>query len=219
MLKADLHLHVQGDPRHPKIKHTAQQLIDYAAKLNFEVLAITNHNQVFYNQTLANYAQSKGILLIPAAEKTIQGKEVLIYNTTQEEINQIKSFQDLQKLRQQKNILIIAPHPFFIMPVCLGKNLEKNIYLFDAIEYSHFYHKLINRNKKAVKIAKKYNKPLIGTSDLHHFFQINHTYTLINAQKNINSILNAVKNKNCQTITQPLSTFNFLKVPINVFLR
>ncbi|MBW2963278.1 PHP domain-containing protein [Candidatus Woesearchaeota archaeon] len=219
MLKADLHLHVQGDPRHPKIKHTAHQLIDYASKLKFEVLAITNHNQVFYNQTLANYAESRNILLIPGIEKTIQGNEVLIYNITQEQANQIKTFNDLKKIQEQKNILTIAPHPFFLLPDCLGKNLERYIYLFDAIEYSHFYHKLINRNKKAAKIAQKYNKPLIGTSDVHHFFQINHTYTLINAKKDTDSIINAIKNKKCRTITQSLSTVNFLKVPFNVFLR
>jgi len=220
MLKADLHLHVQGDPKHPNLKHTARQLINYASQLNFQVLAITNHNQVFYNQNLKNYAQSKDILLIPGAEKTIQGKEVLIYNISQKEINNINTFQDLKKIKKTSNdILTIAPHPFFLTPSCLGKKLEKHINLFDAIEYSHFHHQLINRNKKAVKIAKKYNKPIIGTSDTHHLFQFNHTYTLINSKKQANFVFQAIKSHQCQYITKPLSTFNFLRVPFHVLLR
>lgn len=219
MLKADFHIHVQGDPCHDH-KYTAQQLIDYASKLNFQVLAITNHNQVFYNQDLANYAKSKNILLIPGIEKSIQGKEVLIYNITQKQANQIKTFQDLKKFKQQnKNSLIIAPHPFYFLRGCLGKKLEQHINLFDAIEYCHFHHKLINRNKKAVKIAKKHNKPLIGTSDVHHLFQFNKTYTLINSKKETNAVIDAIKNRQCQIKTKPLSLINFLRVPINVFLR
>ncbi len=218
MLKADFHLHVQGDPDHQH-NYTAEQLIDYASKLDFQVLAITNHNQVFYNSNLANYAQEKNILLIPGIEKTIQGKEVLLYNVTQQDINQINSFKDLKELQQKKNILIIAPHPYFFLPQCLGKKLIKHINLFDAIEYSHFYHKLINRNKKAVRVAKKYNKPLVGTSDTHHLFQFNNTYTLVNSKKDINSIIAAIKNKKTKVITKPLSTINFLKVQFTVFLK
>lgn len=212
MLKADLHLHVQGDPRH-SIRHTAQQLIDHASKLNFQVLAITNHDQVFYSPELANYAQSKNILLIPAAEKTLEGKETLLYNVTQEDLNQLKTFADLKKLKEQKNILIIAPHPFFLLPTCLNQKLEQNIDLFDAIEYSHFYHKLINRNQKAVKLAEKYQKPLVGTSDCHSLFQFNQTYTLIDSKPDQNSLFQAIKSQKCQLVTQPLSTRNFLKVP------
>ena len=217
MLKADLHLHVQGDPRH-HIKHTAQQLIDHAAKLNFKALSITNHDQLFYNQTLADYANSKGILLIPGIEKTIQGNEILIYNVTQEDVNKIKTLKDLEKIKFKKNIFTIAPHPFYLLPDCLGKNLQKYIHLFDAIEYCHFYHKLINRNKKAVKIAKKYNKPIVGTSDAHHLFQFNRTYTLINSKKDLSSVFNAIKNNQCQVVTQPLSLTKFIRVPLTTLI-
>ena len=67
--------------------------------------------------------------------------------------------------------------------------------VFDAIEYSCFYVKLINKNKKAVKIAKKYKKALIGTSDAHYLWQMNNTYSLINSKKDILSVINAVKKK------------------------
>ena len=215
MLKTDLHLHVRGDPKH-NLKHTARQLIDYAASLDFQVLSITNHNQLYYSQALADYAQLKNILLIPGIEKTIEGKDILIYNLSPEDLPHLKTFQDLKKLKQEKNILTIAPHPYFLLPDCLGKNLERNIQLFDAIEYSHFYHPLINRNRKAAKIAQQYNKPLVGTSDTHHLFQFNNTYTFVNSSKSIDSIFQAIRNNQCQLVTQPLSLYNFLKVAFKV---
>jgi len=49
MLKTELHAHCQGDPEH-YLPHTAKQLIDQAHKQNFDVLAITCHNRVIYNQ-------------------------------------------------------------------------------------------------------------------------------------------------------------------------
>lgn len=217
MLKADLHIHVQGDPRH-HIKYTAQQLIDRAAKLGFEVLAITNHDQVFYSKTLADYAQAKGILLIPGIEKTIKGNEVLIYNITQQEADEIKNFHDLRLLKNEKDILVVAPHPYFFLPDCLGKNLKRYIHIFDGIEYSHFYNGLINRNKKAVKMAKKYNKAIIGTSDAHNWFQFNKTYTLIDAEKKTDLVIKALKERKCQLRTKPLSWFNFMKVPLKVLI-
>ncbi|MCK4589813.1 MAG: PHP domain-containing protein [Nanoarchaeota archaeon] len=217
MLKADLHIHVQGDPRH-HIKYTAQQLIDRASELGFEVLAITNHDQLFYNETLANYAKSKGILLIPGIEKTIEGNEVLIYNVTQKDVERIRSFEDLMMLKREKDILVIAPHPYFLLPNCLGKNLEKYIHVFDGIEYCHFYNRLINRNRKAVRVAKKFDKAVVGTSDVHDWFQFNNTYTLVDGKKSVSSVIEAIKRGKCQLKTRPLSWFNFMKVPLNVLI-
>ena len=64
MLKADLHIHTKEDP-HDNIGYSAKQLIDHAAKLNFDVISITNHDTSSYTEELAEYAKLKGILLIP----------------------------------------------------------------------------------------------------------------------------------------------------------
>ena len=212
MLKADFHLHVKGDPQDP-IKHTAKQLIDLAAKKGFQVLSITCHDYVYYSTELAHYAKSKGILLIPGAEKTLYGKHVLLYNITNEDLKKINSFHDIHQLKKQKpNLLVIAPHPYFYIYLCLGHILEKNINLFDAVEYSHFYTYLINANKKAVKIARKYSKPLIGNSDTHHFFQFGTTFSYIDSKKDISSVISAIKSNRVKLSTAPLPIAKFLRV-------
>ena len=214
MLKADLHIHTKEDLLdYYVIKYNAKQLIDRAARLGFEVLAITCHEKVVFNDDLKKYAARKGILLISGIEKKIEGSHILIYNVKQEEIDKINKLDDLNMLRR-KNTLIIAPHPFFIKD-SIGKKLLKYIDFFDAIEYSHFYLNFFNiLNKRAVKIAKKYNKSLIGTSDAHRLYQFNKTYSLIDSKKDINSVINAIKNGKVKLVTKPLKFLQFLKILI-----
>lgn len=69
-LKIQFHLHTGLDP-HDAIKHTEKELIDATAKLQYDVIAITCHNTLVFNEELFQYAAKKNILLIPGIEKTI----------------------------------------------------------------------------------------------------------------------------------------------------
>ena len=80
-LKADFHMHTKDDPQDYKfVRHSAEELIDHAASLKFQVLSITNHDKITYSPYLREYAAHRGILLLPGAEATIEGKHVLIIN-------------------------------------------------------------------------------------------------------------------------------------------
>jgi len=218
MLKADLHLHTSEDPYDSFIEYNAKQLIDYAKILGFDVLAITNHTKVTYNKSLEKYAKEKGILLIPGVEISVEGCDILIYNATQKEVNKIKKISDIKNLKKRKNVLIAAPHPYYIYR-SLGKKLEKNISLFDAIEYCHFYTKWMNApNKKAARMAQKYKKPLIGNSDAHHLWRMNTTYTLIDSEKNKNSVIKAIKKGKIRVVSRHLSLFVYAKAFASSFL-
>jgi len=201
MLKADLHIHTKEDPQ-DIIRYNARKLIDKAALQGFDVISITNHDIITYSKKLVDYAKKKGILLIPGTEVTIKGKHLLIYNITNEELFTIKSIDDL-KMFKRKRYLIVVPHPFFLKKFCLSKELIENTGLFDAIEFSSNYSKRLNINKKAIMFSKKKSIPLIGASDSHSLKQFGSTYTLIDADKNIESIFNAIKNSKIEIITKP----------------
>ena len=215
MLKADLHLHTKEDPEDFSIiKHSAKELIDLASEKDFDILAITLHNKVLYNKELLDYAKQRNILLIPGCEKTIENRHVLLYNFSQEEIERINSFEDLRKMKREHK-LVIAPHPFYPHPSALQNRLYKNIDLFDAIEYSHFYTKKINFNHRAVQLAKRKNLPLVGNSDTHFLFQFNTTYSFIDSKKDVDSIIKAIKKGNIQVQTEPLSYLTFARIVFN----
>ncbi len=207
MLKTDFHIHTAEDKKH-SIKYDAKELIMYASKLGFKVLSITNHDFVCFSDELKKYAKSKGILLIPGVEKEIEGKHILIINPPKK--CEISKFEDIEKIKNE-NCLIIAAHPFHIFH-SVGNKLIKYKNLFDAAEICHFYTKFFNPNLFTIKISKKLNIPLIGNSDSHYLWQLNSTYSHIDAEKNVDSIFEALRKNKVIIRTKPLRMSRFLQV-------
>lgn len=191
-----------------EISHTAEELINRASKLGFNVLSITNHDVVFFNNDIKRYAKKKGILLIPGVERRIKGMDVLIINPPKN--YKINTFKELEKIKN-KNVLIIAPHPYYVLH-SLGNKLIEHEHLFDAVEYSHFYLRFFNySNNKAVKVAKEFKKPIIGNSDTHKLWQFNTTFSHIDADKNINSIFKAIRKNKIKINSKPIPLAEFLE--------
>ena len=117
-LKAQLHVHSKQDPL-DNIRYTEKQLIDHAAKLGYDVLAISCHDVVIFSDDLKKYAEKKRVLLIPAIEKSIEKKHVLILNADIQSQN-LKTFEDLKKYKKKKtDCLIVAVHPYYPGNTCL----------------------------------------------------------------------------------------------------
>ncbi|MBI2453544.1 hypothetical protein HYV56_02470 [Candidatus Peregrinibacteria bacterium] len=210
LLKAALHAHTTEDPI-DKIPYSSYEFIDHAASLAFDVVAITCHKYCFLNDEVTKYALSRNIVLINGIEQNIEGKHVVILNATKE-TEHIFTFEDLEKYKKNYNCFVLAPHPFFPMPFCLNKKLIKHIGLFDGIEFSYFYNEKCNFNKKAVEISKKHKKPLVGTSDIHILKYFNPTYALIEAEKNIASILKALNAGKTKIVSRPLTITQLIEI-------
>jgi len=213
-LKADLHLHTAEDPL-DLVRYTAKELISKAADEGFDVIAITNHHQMTFNQDLSFYAQERGILLIPGIEMTIQRRHVLVLNPPPHKM--CSDFYSLSKLRRPET-LIIAPHPYFPGTYSLNGYFMKHRNLFDALEYCHFYSPMINFNQKAVNVSRSFGFPLIGNSDAHFLSQLGTTYSLIDAEKNLEAIFAAIRQNKIKITSRPLKTLEMGSIA-NRFLR
>jgi len=217
-LKCQFHAHCFGDPVHP-LPYTPKQLIKKAKKLDYDVLAITCHKRIVFSPALKKYAQKKGILLIPGAEIEINKKHVLIINV-HKSAEKIKTFEDLRTYRaSHPESLIIAPHPYFPGFNTLKKELERHIDLFDAIEHSFSYTKTKNYNLKAIKIAKKFRKPLIATSDCHLLENLDLGYAKIQSKKETNTIITAIKNNKITNFHSPTSYFTIFKMILTLTIQ
>ncbi len=179
-IKVDLHIHTLDDPK-DAVDYSAHQLLERASLLGFRVLAITLHDAVFDREEVFADAAAMGILLIPAAEVRLCGADVIILNVTGEEIAELKNFDDLRRLRARRgnSIFTIAPHPFYIFGSSIGSRLLTEIDCFDAIELCHFHKGLFNPNRRAAKVASRFGKPLIATSDAHRLHAFGRHYTSI----------------------------------------
>lgn len=218
LLKAELHCHLGYDPG-GTIPYSDTELIDYAAARGFQVLGITCHDYVFQNKETKKYARSKGILLLSGVERTIKGKHVLIYDISPQEAVQIHTFEELKVWKQKHpQSLVIAPHPFHLTGTCLKEKILKYLDLFDAWEYSWFYVSFFNPNKRTVNLARKYHKPLTGSSDVHRLNCFGRTYTLIDAPKTQAGVFKAIREGKVDVVTESLPLGEFLGIMVNVFL-
>ncbi len=202
-LKADLHIHTAEDPC-DHIGYSATRLIDAAAEQGFEVLALTNHNALTFDKKLEAYAGRQGILLIPGTEIVASNAHVLIINPAFKTIRNRYSLEEIPRLKSEQS-LFIAPHPFFFLARSLQAQLFPLLPYIDALEFTSYYHSFINCNKKALRVATRYNKPVVANSDAHNIWQIGKTYSLIEAKKDIPSIIEAVKQGRLEIRTSPLS--------------
>jgi predicted metal-dependent phosphoesterase TrpH len=204
-LKCQFHCHTRQDPV-DFIRHSERQLIDRAAKLGYDVVAISCHNVVIFNDDLKKYAAAKRILLIPAIEKTVEKKHVLILNADVRAQN-IRTFKDLRRYRNtRKDCLIVAPHPFYPGSTAVNGKLFEHMDLFDALEYSWFHSPRTNRyNRKAVRTAEANNLPVIATSDNHSLKYLDSAYTIVTADKNIKSVFTAIRKNRVKVVSHGLS--------------
>src|SRR5437870_7201024 len=179
-VKIDLHIHTLDDPK-DAVDYSAHQLLERARSLGFGVLAITLHDAVFDRKEVFADAATMGILLIPAAEMRLCGADVIVLNVTSEEVAELKNFDDLRRLRAQRgsSIFTIAPHPFYVLGGSIGSRLLTEIDCFDAIEFCHFHVGLFNPNRRAKRVASRFGKPLIATSDAHRLHAFGRHYTSI----------------------------------------
>src|SRR5471032_890508 len=111
MLKVELHAHTSDDPV-DTIPHTTVELIDHAATLGYDALAITLHDHQLDLRELTPYAADRGIVLIPGVERTIEGRHVLLLNFARG-TEDVRTFADLARLKKRVSGLVVAPHPFF----------------------------------------------------------------------------------------------------------
>lgn len=220
-IKIDLHIHTLDDPK-DAVDFSAHQLLERARSLGFRVLAITLHDAVFDRREVFAEAAAMGILLIPAAEMRLLGADVIVLNVTPDEVAELKNFDDLRRLRARRgdSIYTIAPHPFYVIGGSIGSRLFSEIDCFDAIEYCHFHFGPINPNRRAKRVAARFKKPLIATSDAHRLHAFGRHYTSMPTPPvlTVENVLAGLRNGPLR-LTSPSSSFtDFVSAIYFVFL-
>ena len=220
MLKCDFHMHAREDPL-DWCTYGVRDLIDKAAVLKFDVLAMTFHSHAFSDAELMAYARERGVLLIPGCEVFVGCKEVLCLNITQDEVKHLHTFADLRAWKKARGEagLVIAPHPFYPLDQCVGDAFEPNLDLWDAIEYCHMYVRGLNFNRAAVRAAEAHHLPLVANSDAHEFFMFGRNYTLVDAEKDMLSVFRAIRAGKTQYYAPPLSVWQAAKTMSYMLFR
>jgi predicted metal-dependent phosphoesterase TrpH len=206
MLKVELHAHTEDDP-HDRIPYSAKDLIDRAAGLGYDALAITLHDRQLDIRHLLTYAAERQVVLIPGVERTVEGKHVLLLNFA-EGTDDVRTFEDVRRLKRRVPGLVMAPHAFFPHSSCLREQMDRHADLFDAVEWNAMFTGLVNFNRRAERWAARHGKPMVGNCDVHRLRQMGTTYSLVDAEPNADAICAAVAAGRVEVVANPLSPWD-----------
>jgi predicted metal-dependent phosphoesterase TrpH len=210
MLKVELHTHTADDPVDP-IPHTTLELIDHAAGLGYDALAITLHERQLDLRPFASYAAERHIVLIPGVECTVEGRHVLLLNFARG-AEDVRTFADLARLKAREPGLVVAPHPFFPATVCLRGALERHAHLFDAVERNAMFIRGADFNRAAERFAARHGKPVVGNCDVHRLSQLGSTYSLVDAERDPEAICRAIAAGRVRVESRPLAWSRAAKI-------
>lgn len=214
VFRTDFHHHCNIDPV-DVLFYSPQDLITHAKSFGIDALAITPHGEVYHDPQVIEWAKDQGVLLMPAIEKRIEGKEVLLINVTKEQVPRKMNFSDLKHLKEFRgdDFLTIAPHPFYPMRDCLRRELmDLYVDLIDAVEWAHFYFPFANPyNQEAKSWAKENGKPLLANSDTHTLSMLGRNYSEVTADElTPSSLFNAIRAQQVRYVSRPPSPYELL---------
>ena len=205
MLRGDFHHHIDSDPADGYfVHHSAGNLIDHAAAMGIQVLAITCHESVPYDGDATRYAARRGVTLLRGMEATVKGHHVLLLNFPEFPPG-VCTMADIAAAKTP-DALVIAAHPFYPAGIAGAATLAAHHELFDAVEFSGLYTALTARfNEHALQYAGTVGLPVVGNSDTHFLWQMGRTYTLIDAPPHPTAIIEAIRLGRTHLVTRPLS--------------
>jgi predicted metal-dependent phosphoesterase TrpH len=192
MLKMDSHIHSEySSDSNSKI----DDILKIAKSKNIDIIAISDHNTVDGTSEVVKKTRNTDILAIPSIEISSTLGHILGFGC-EESVPRDLSPQDTIDRIHDLGGLAIIPHPYcFYRHGLLCKSDYEDLKI-DAIETKNARFIVGYCNNKAKNLSKKKNIPSLGASDAHYFKFVGDCYSLIDCEKDIDSVLKAIrKNK------------------------
>ncbi|MDD4126055.1 MAG: PHP domain-containing protein [Methanomicrobium sp.] len=187
MLKCDLHIHTNFSRDG---ESSVEDVLEKAAKNGLDAIAIVDHDTV----AGAQYALSlkSDVLVIPGIEVSTKQGHLLVLGVN-EVIPAGIDFFETVKIAREMGGLLILPHPYHQWRHGVAIKVKTGIEAVDAVESFNSRYIVGSANKKAGRKAKFFGKPCVAGSDAHNARFVGYGVTKIDADKNIPSILAAIK--------------------------
>jgi predicted metal-dependent phosphoesterase TrpH len=186
--RVELHSHCQGDPVDSYLVHTLFQHIDQAKAVGLDAIAVTWHQKICAVPEAFAYARERNILLIPGMEAEVDRKHLVVLNLAEGDLPGEPTWNQIRALRQRKpEVFVLAPHPFYPHPSCLGKVMNEHADCIDAVEWCIIHVQWlpgrVNPNLRAAQWAHKHGKALVACSDAHSLCAIGKNASVVEADE------------------------------------
>ena len=185
----DSHIHSEYSPdSHSKI----DDILKTVKKENIDIIGICDHNTVDGTKEILSKTKNTDILAIPSIEISSTQGHILGFGC-EENIPRDLSPEDTIDRIHDLGGLAIIPHPYcFYRHGLLCKCDYKDLKI-DAIETKNARFIIGYCNNKAKNLAKNEHIPTLGASDAHYWKFVGDCFSLIDCEKDIDSVLKAIK--------------------------
>ena len=203
MLTCDLHVHTNYSKDG---ESSVEEIIRAAELAGLDAIAITDHDSI--NGAKKALACETSVLVIPGIEVTTKQGHLLVLGVT----DIIPAGLDVETtvaIARRMGGLLILPHPYHVWRHGVARRRKAGMMVVDAVESFNSRYIVGSANRKAERIALKLGKPCVGGSDAHNARFIGFGRTYIDAEKNVPTILDAIRagNVTCGGKQTPLRTY------------
>ncbi|MGB8780661.1 MAG: CehA/McbA family metallohydrolase [Candidatus Bathyarchaeia archaeon] len=209
-LKIDLHVHTIYSV---DSLITPKEVAYYAKKRGVDGVAVTDHDRL---DSALRMSKEKDFLILPGMEITSSDGHILALNIQDPVARGLTAEETVDRIHNAGGITI-ACHPGAMFKGSLGNHTTS---MFDAVEVINssaipFRHSV----KRGEQIASRLKIARVAGSDAHYGPEIGCAYTLIDAEPDIDDIVNAIKRKQCQPFGKAIPLAVRLKREITVLRR
>lgn len=211
MLKMDSHIHSEYSP---DSKSKIEDIIKIAKNRNIDIIGISDHNTVEGLKTAQKLTKDDDIFVIPSIEISSLEGHIIGYGC-EENIKRDLSAEETIDLIHDQGGLAIIPHPYcFYRHGLLCKKDYKDLKI-DAIETKNARFIIGYCNNKAKKLSNKEKLPGLGASDAHYYKFVGDCYSEIDCEKDIDSVLKAIKKSKVEALGKGTSNIKLTKYLID----
>lgn len=182
MLKLEIHTHTKAS------KDSFLNKYFYLLMLKLrkiDVIAITDHNEIYEAKNIRNFLEPKGIKVI-IGEEIMSSRGEIIGLFLNEKITPGLSPKDtMLEIKKQKGIVYI-PHPYDekrYKTVLSEEEIRQNLDIIDFVEIHNGRNIKKDYSNQQQQIAKRYNKKGLVGSDAHLFFELGRNYNILDCTK------------------------------------
>lgn len=187
MLRCDLHIHTRYSRDG---ESSVEEVLRQAEAVGLDAVAITDHDTV--EGALHALQCRTSVIVIPGTEISTKQGHLLALGVTKAFPKGMDFFEAVYRARQAGAVLIL-PHPYHMWRHGVGLKLRAGPALVDAIEVFNSRYIMGTANRKAAMVARDLGKPAVGGSDAHQARFVGYGYTLVDADRNLDAILKAIR--------------------------